>query len=108
MAIDGEEYLTSFSFDETSESGETVVDAVGYGFHFTRMLDGIPVTYTHEAGGTLEGKDDVPWVYEDLSLVYTKNGFASFNWRNPYEVEKRRRSMYFCFLFPRFKMFFRK
>ncbi len=98
MAIDGEEYLTSFSFDETSESGETVVDAVGYGFHFTRMLDGIPVTYTHEAGGTLEGKDDVPWVYEDLSLVYTKNGFASFNWRNPYEVEKT--SEEYVFLLP--------
>lgn len=98
MAIDGEEYLKSVSISEESDGNEAVVDAVGYGFHFTRTLDGIPVTYTHEVGGTLEGADDVPWPYEELSLVYTKDGFASFNWRNPYEVEKT--SEEYVFLLP--------
>lgn len=98
MAIDGEEYLTSVSISEENDSNEAVVDAVGYGFHFTRTLDGIPVTYTHEVGGTLEGADDVPWPYEELSLIYTKDGFASFNWRNPYEVEKT--SEEYVFLLP--------
>ena len=97
FAPSGEEYVTSVSASEES-NGEAVVDAVGYGIHFTRLLDGIPVTYTHETGSSLEGADDVPWPYEELTLVYTRSGFAEFSWRNPYIVEKT--SEEYVFLLP--------
>ena len=52
-------------------SGEEVkrdnVSDAGYLFHFTRKLDGIPVTYTESYGGGVEDMDRTwdPWGYPD-------------------------------------------
>lgn len=86
FAISGEEYVQAVSVEEIK--GDVHTDAVGYAFNFTRVIDGIPVTYTVSEGTSLENDDTVPWPYERLELVYDKEGLASFNWTNPYQVEK--------------------
>ena len=86
FALAGEEYVQAVSVEE--KEGNVHTDVVGYAFYFTRMIDGIPVTYTANEGGTLENDDIVVWPYERLELVYDPEGFASFNWVNPYHVEK--------------------
>lgn len=91
----GEEYFQAFSADE--EADETIPGAVGYGIHFTRVLDGIPETYTHEQGLTVDG-DKAAWPYERLDLVFDEEGLTDFVWVNPCEVEKR--SGEYVFLMP--------
>ena len=86
FAVSGEEYVQAVSVEEIK--GDVHTDAVGYAFNFTRVIDGIPVTYTASEGTSLENDDTVPWPYERLELVYDKEGLASFNWTNPYQVEK--------------------
>ncbi|MCM1124995.1 MAG: DUF6034 family protein [Lachnospiraceae bacterium] len=69
--------------------GNTETGRLGYGFHFTRTLDGIPVTYAGGNQGTsLEEGEEKVWPYENLTMVYNEDGLADFKWENPYEVEK--------------------
>ena len=49
--------------------GKMIPLAYAYGVHFTRMIDGIPVTYTNNDGTTAEG-NNASWPYEHISLVY--------------------------------------
>lgn len=98
FAATGEEFFSSFSGDELSLSGEVSVDQVGYGICFTRELEGIPVTYTHAMGTGMEDGVDVIWPYENICLVYTKDGFSNFQWINPYQIEKE--SDEYVFLLP--------
>ena len=84
FSIAGEEYVHIDSFDELTE--EKKILQTGYGLHFTRMLDGIPVTYTHKMGTTVE--DDGPvWPYETVDVVYCEEGLQNFMWVNPYQIE---------------------
>lgn len=98
FTVAGEEYFSSFSADESSLTGETNIDQVGYGIYFTRELDGIPLTYTHAMGTSIEDGVETSWPYETVWMVYTKDGFANFNWIDPYQVEKE--SDEYVFLLP--------
>lgn len=98
FAVAGEEIFSSFSGDELSLSQTASVDQVGYGIYFTRVLEGIPVTYTHAMGATMEEDMDVSWPYESICLIYTKEGFANFQWIDPYQIEKE--SDEYVFLLP--------
>lgn len=86
FAIAGEEYVQAVSVEE--KEGDAHADTVGYAFYFTRVLDKIPVTYTANEGTSLENDDIAAWPYERLDLVYDSEGFASFNWVDPYQIEK--------------------
>lgn len=86
FAVAGEEYVQAVSVEE--KEGDVHIDTVGYAFYFTRLLDKIPVTYTANEGTMLANDDITSWPYERLELVYDREGFASFNWVDPYVVEK--------------------
>lgn len=84
----GEEYYAIYGNEEEYGSVRGAVKRIAYGIHFTRVFDGIPVTYTSETGTTMEDGDDLVWPYENMTLVYDEDGLVNFIWENPYEVEK--------------------
>lgn len=84
----GEEYYAIYGNEEEYFSIQDAVQDIAYGIHFTRTFDGVPVTYTSEMGTTLENGDNLVWPYENMTLVYNKDGLVNFIWENPYEVEK--------------------
>ena len=61
---------------------------VGYCFHYTRKLNGIPITYTTERGGFKENANSEikPWCYEALDIYVTKDGIDTVSFLNPYEI----------------------
>lgn len=81
----GEEYYISQTYDENSE--DEILRKVGYGLHYTRNVDGIPVTYTNENGSGVEG-DWPSWPYESIDFVFDEEGVRTFEWTNPYNIEK--------------------
>ncbi len=81
----GEEYYISQSIDE--KSSDEIIAKVGYGIHYTRSVDGIPVTYTNEEGTGVEG-EWASWPYENINFVFDEEGFCNFEWTNPYNLEK--------------------
>lgn len=60
----------------------------GYCFHYTRKLNGIPITYTTERGGFREKADSgiKPWCYEALDIYVTKDGIDTVSFLNQYEI----------------------
>ncbi len=84
----GEEYFAIQKDVTENISLEDKVRKIGYGIHFTRSLDGVPVTYTREPGTTMEDGESLVWPYENLTLVYDEDGIVDFVWGNPYEIEK--------------------
>lgn len=87
FAAAGEEYCISVSTDKRLD---TLKEQVGYGVHFTRLLDGIPVTYTDNEGTTVEAENgaECSWPYEKIDMVFDQKGFTEFVWTNPCQVEK--------------------
>ncbi len=81
----GEEYYISQSIDENVSDEIIVKD--GFGIHYTRSVDGIPVTYTHEEGTGVEGEWP-SWPYESINFVFDEEGLCTFEWTNPYNIEK--------------------
>lgn len=61
---------------------------VGYMLHYTRKLQGIPITYTKEWGGELESMDSVMenWGYERLDFIITEEGIDTVEFCNQYDV----------------------
>lgn len=98
FALAGGEYMGPLSATEEYPDREFQAGEVGYALHFTRMLEGIPVTYTSADGASIEDGVDAAWPYEKITLTYTQDGFADFMWMNPYEVEKE--SDEYLFLLP--------
>ena len=84
----GEEYFAIQKDVTENISLEVKARKIGYGIHFTRILDGVPVTYTREPGTTVEDGESLVWPYENLTLVYDEKGIVNFVWENPYEIEK--------------------
>lgn len=83
----GEEYFRTYSWNEETDAlSEDGRD--GYGIHFTRVLDGIPVTYTYSNGTIIEDGVISAWPYETLDVIYDGEGIANFKWINPYNIEK--------------------
>ncbi len=83
-----EEYAWQFSGGKESKRGDTENSQSCYGIHFTRQIDGIPVTYTYNTGVSLDDSGSVSWPYETLDMIYNKEGLVYFNWSNPYQLEK--------------------
>ena len=119
-AVQGGGYFACWSADEYAMDSEayrasTYLAGIGYGVHFVRVADGIPITYTYEDGGSFTGEDGekwlqamergedyvpeaVYWPYEEMMLVYNHDGFRTFEWKNPYTVEDM--SEEYVFLLP--------
>ncbi len=60
----------------------------GYAFHYTRNLDGVPITYTVASGGAKMNteNDAVRWGYEMLDIYVTKDGIDEINFANQYDI----------------------
>lgn len=67
---------------------ENILDG-GYLFYFTRVLDGVPVTFTDSYGGALEDMDStlIPWSYERCEIIVGDDGIQRVEIFNPYQVE---------------------
>jgi len=76
-----------FHHGEGGVNRDNILDA-GYLFHFTRKLDGVPVTYTDEFGGGLEDMDStlVPWSYERCDIIVGGDGVQNVEIYNPYVI----------------------
>lgn len=96
-----DEIVTKLGFSEMQRAGgeyfTTSVEAqygestVGYGVHYTRVVEGIPITYTSADGSMSEhdeGQADYSpaWPFESLYLIYDDEGLANFYWYDPYTV----------------------
>lgn len=111
-AVQGGGYFACWIADENAMDAaayreSTYLTGMGYGVHFVRVVDGIPVIYTYEDGGAVTGEDvekmeqakmqkakgeDVNseviyWPFEEMRLIYNNEGFRSFKWINPYTIE---------------------
>lgn len=76
-----------FHHGEGGVSKDNVLKA-GYLFHFTRKLDGVPITFTDSYGGALEDMDSTltPWSYERCDVIVSDDGIQKVEIYNPYEV----------------------
>lgn len=83
----GDEFYRTYAWNEEldllSEDNQD-----GYGIHFTRTLEGIPVTYTNSEGASMEDSTLTSWPYEKLDIIYDTEGIVNFKWTNPYNIEK--------------------
>ena len=93
-----------YAMDAEAYRASTFLAGMGYGVHLYRVVDGIPITYTYEDGGSITGEDAeklsqamenkkdyvsevVYWPYEEMMLMYNNDGFHTFEWKNPYTIE---------------------
>lgn len=74
-------------FEEDMNVSGKVVDT-GYMLHYTRKLNGIPITYTSETGGNLEDMNSEmeSWGYELLDIIVTKDGIDTVHFNNQYDI----------------------
>jgi uncharacterized lipoprotein len=70
-----------------SKKTETEQAHAGYAVYFTRVVDGIPLTYTEEAGNAVEGAW-ASWPYERLTFVFDEQGLVAMYWCEPCELER--------------------
>lgn len=70
-----------------SKKTETEQAYAGYAVYFTRVVDGIPLTYTEEAGNAVEGAW-AAWSYERLTFVFDERGLVAMYWCEPCELER--------------------
>lgn len=66
---------------------ESMSDA-GYIFHYTRKINGLPITYTPDFGGAAESMDSEleTWGIEFLDITVTKDGIALVHFFNQYDI----------------------
>lgn len=74
-------------FSQTENAARKISD-MGYMLHYTRKLNGIPITYTTSWGGSLENMDSEmePWAYEVLDFIVTKDGIDTVHFNNQYDI----------------------
>ncbi|MFG6384022.1 MAG: hypothetical protein K1V96_07180 [Lachnospiraceae bacterium] len=84
--IYGSDYAV-FYHGEGGAKEDNVLDG-GYLFHFSRVLDGAPITYTSSYGGALEDMDStlVPWSYERCDVIVGDDGIQNVEIYNPYDI----------------------
>lgn len=82
------EYYQALVFKETAKDAQELYGALGYGIPFERVVEGIPITYTHEEGLTLADDEHKSWPYERFILTFDEKGFTDFHWRGPCTIEK--------------------
>lgn len=66
-------------------------DMAGWIIHFTRTIDGVPVTYDYDQGGGLEDMDSTmtPWGYEWMQVVVNKDGVQEAQCYNIYDIGEK-------------------
>lgn len=76
-----------FHHGENGVNEDTVLDG-GYKFHFSRVVDGVPLTFTDDYGGGLEDMDSTlePWGYERCEVIVGDDGIQEAEIYNPYDV----------------------
>ncbi len=76
-----------FHHGENGINEDTVLDG-GYSFYFTRIVDGVPLTFTDDYGGGLEDMDSTlePWSYERCDVIVGDDGIQQVEIYNPYDV----------------------
>lgn len=84
--------MTSWEYGLLRESmprtSEVNLLDTGYMLHYTRKINGIPITYTPDWGGCLEDMDSEmeTWGYEVLDIVVTSEGIDTVNYNNRYDI----------------------
>lgn len=60
----------------------------GYVIYYSRTINGVPLTYTMDAGGALEDMDSTmeTWAYENLYFYVNADGIDSMSYSNPYTI----------------------
>ena len=60
----------------------------GYVIYYNRTINGVPLTYTMDAGGALEDMDSTmeTWAYENLYFYVDADGIDSMTYANPYTI----------------------
>ena len=94
MELNGWEMAVKYWENVEPESTEDVGYArerqsgAGYILHYTRTLDGIPVTYTNDYGGSLESMDSdmETLAYERLYITVSKDGIEKVEFLNRYDI----------------------
>lgn len=87
MEMSASEYAVEIGGHSGFPSKEDLKN-VGYGFHYTRKLNGIPITYTSETGGFRGNthSEIKPWCYEALDVYVTKDGIDMASFTNQYDI----------------------
>lgn len=98
FAVQGGEYFASYRPVGTEKEGKTEVDKIGYGVHVIRIVDGVPIGYTHQNANSPAGDEFVSWPFEEMRFIYDEDGLASFYWSDPYVIEEL--SSDYVFLLP--------
>ena len=80
------EYCQKFTYSD-GELAEIMYGEPRYAIPFERTIEGIPITYTHDQGLTVDN-DEACWPQEAFILVFDEIGFTDFQWISPYTVEK--------------------
>ena len=80
------EYCQKFTYSD-GELAEIMYGEPRYAIPFERTIEGIPITYTHDQGLTVDN-DEACWPQEAFILVFDDIGFTDFQWISPYTVEK--------------------
>ena len=70
------------------ENQDIHISDTGYIMHYTRKVDGIPITYSSEYGGALEDMDSEmeTWSYERLDFCVTEDGIDQVEFINQYDI----------------------
>lgn len=92
MKVNGWDYALQFyesdeDFQDTGYKRQRQTNT-GYILHYTRNVNGIPVTYTSSYGGALEDMDSEmeTWSYERLDIIVSKDGIENVELLNLYDV----------------------
>lgn len=74
---------------ETSQDSSTYINPrkCVWLLHYTRNVNGIPLTYTEQ--DCMKKEDEVqaePWAYEDMAFAVDDSGIVGFTWTSPYKI----------------------
>lgn len=77
-----------FRYGEGDIKEESLLDG-GYIFYFSRVIDGVPITFTDSYGGALEDMDSTvtPWSYERCEVIVGDDGIQKVEIYNPYVMD---------------------
>lgn len=109
---DAQKLLTELGLNDFALAGARYQDSslgVNYVLHYTRQIDGIPITYTSQIGGSViedEFGEWTPWEDEQLEFIYDAEGLWRMNWSNPYEISTISEEAVFLLPFSEVKQIF--
>lgn len=92
LGMDFKVYNTDYALFYHGEGGfrkEKMLDS-GYIFHFSRVINSAPITFTSEYGGGVEDMDStlVPWEYERCDIIVGNDGIQKVELKCPYEIKE--------------------